>query len=306
MCTKRKGVFFMEIKRARLIYNPSAGREIVKKNLAMILEHLEKAGYETSTFATKGKGDATREARRACEKKYDLVVAAGGDGTLYEVINGLSERAFRPKLAVLPMGTSNDFAHSIGVPKDLKGALDVIDKGITKKIDIGKMNRKYFINIAGGGVLTELTYEVPSKLKTTIGQLAYYIKGIEKVPFMKPFALTYEVNGIKKEEETLIFLVTNSNTVGGFDKLAPNAKIDDGLFDVFIVKKCNLRELARVMALLLKGEHIHDPNVIHFQTDHVRFDVKEDVLINLDGELGGTSPCDFVMLKEHIEMIVND
>jgi len=295
----------LDYKKARLIYNPTAGRELAKKNLAEILDSLEKSGYEASAYATKGKGDATREARRATERGYDLVVAAGGDGTLYEVINGLSEQSYIPKLGILPMGTSNDFARSIGIPKSLEGALEVIKNGTTRKIDIGKMNSRYFINIAGGGVLTELTYEAPSKLKTALGQLAYYIKGIEKLPSLRPYSLTFEVDGKNKKEKALIFLVANSNTVGGFENLAPNARMDDGLFDVFILKSCNLMELARVMTLLTKGEHIKDPKVIHFQTDNLIVRAEEDVLINLDGELGGTAPSHFQMLKQHIEIIVN-
>lgn len=296
----------LNYKKARLIYNPTAGRELVKKNLADILNSLEKAGYEASAHATTGKGDATRQARLASERGFDLVVAAGGDGTLYEVINGLAEQEYMPKLGILPMGTSNDFARSIGIPKNIEKALEVITNDKTKKIDVGKMNNRYFINIAGGGVLTELTYEAPSKLKTALGQLAYYIKGIEKLPSLRPYQLTFEVNGKVRKEKALIFLVANSNTVGGFENLAPGASINDGLFDVFILKSCNLMELARVMTLLTRGEHVKDPKVIHFQTDHLKVNAEEDVLINLDGELGGTSPCEFQLLKQHIEIIVNN
>lgn len=296
----------MHSKRARLIYNPSAGREMVKKNLAFILEEIEKSGYETSTFATKGKGDATREAKRACEDGFDLIVAAGGDGTLYEVINGMAEVETRSKLAILPFGTSNDFARSMGIPKTLEGSLEIIKQNNSKMVDVGRMNNKYFINIAGGGALTELTYEVPSKLKTAIGQLAYYIKGIEKIPNFKPFKLNYTKDGKEFDEEAMLFLVSNSKTMGGYDKLAPNATVDDGKLDVLILKKCNLIELARVLGLLLVGEHIKDPKVIHFQTDKIEFNLEENVIINLDGEVGGISPCEFEVLPKHIEIIVSE
>jgi diacylglycerol kinase (ATP) len=291
-------------KRARLIYNPTSGRELAKKNLADILIALEKAGYEASTYATKGKGDATKEAKEASKKGFDLIVAAGGDGTIYEIINGLAQQEKRPKLAILPLGTTNDFARAIGVPKNLTKALELISENKTKKVDVGKMNHRYFINIAGGGALTELTYETPIALKTALGQLAYYIKGIEKLPSLRPFTLTIEANGKKWNEEVLLFLVANSNSVGGFERLAPGARIDDGLFDVFVLKKCNIADLARVMTLLMRGEHIHDTKVLHFQTDKLNVSTPDEILINLDGELGGTTPCEFELLKNHIEIIV--
>src|SRR5690606_15238279 len=134
-------------------------------------------------------------ARIAVERKYDIVVAAGGDGTLNEVVNGLAEQDYRPKLGVIPMGTTNDFARALHIPRDIPKAVDIIVRGDTIPVDIGRMNEKYFINIAGGGRITELTYEVPSKLKTMIGQLAYYLKGIEMLPSIKATPLTIEYDG---------------------------------------------------------------------------------------------------------------
>ena len=165
------------MKRARIIYNPTSGREIFKRKLPYVLEKLERAGYETSTHATCGVGDATLAARSACENQYDLVVAAGGDGTLNEVVSGMAEQAFRPKLGLIPVGTTNDFARALNIPFTIEEAVETMIHGETIPLDIGKVNEKYFVNIAAGGSLTELTYEVPSKLKTVLGQLAYYIKG---------------------------------------------------------------------------------------------------------------------------------
>lgn len=142
-----------------------------------MLQKFEQAGYETSCHATTGEGDAIQAAKAATERGFDLIVAAGGDGTINEVVNGIAELDNRPQLAVIPVGTTNDFARAIGIPlNNVIAAVDVILEGAPMKIDIGKVNDHYFINIAGGGRLTELTYEVPSKLKTMVGQLAYYLK----------------------------------------------------------------------------------------------------------------------------------
>lgn len=293
------------MKRARLIYNPSAGREQVKRQLPYILERLEEAGYEASTHATKGQGCATRAARKAAESHFDLVIAAGGDGTINEVVNGLAEQPYRPKLGLIPAGTTNDFARAIEVPRSIEAACDVICSGYEMPIDIGKVGDRYFINIAGGGTFTELTYEVPSRLKTMIGQLAYYAKGIEKLPKIHPVKVRIEYDGNLFEGEIMLFLVANTNSVGGFEKLAPSALVNDGMLDLIILKKTNLADFVRVASNALRGEHIHDPVVIYVQANRIKvYAAEEDVHLNLDGEHGGMLPGEFVNLRHHFQMLV--
>ncbi|GGA07334.1 diacylglycerol kinase [Paenibacillus marchantiophytorum] len=293
------------VKRARLIYNPTSGREEMRKRLPEILQRLERGGFETSTHATIGEGDATLAAAQAVSRGFDLIIAAGGDGTLCEVVNGMAEREGRPPLGILPLGTTNDFARALGIPKNLEQACDLIVQQYTTDIDVGKINNRYFINIAGGGSMTELTYEVPSKLKTMIGQLAYYMKGLEKLPRLKPIELYVKAGEMEFHDEVMMFLVGNSNSVGGFEKLAPDASMNDGLFDVLILRKCNLAEFIRVVTLALRGEHLSDPNLIYFQTNHIEINSPDYVQLNLDGEFGGTLPCVMTNLQSHLQIIVD-
>lgn len=292
------------MKRARLIYNPTAGREEVKKNLADLLVILEEGGLETSCHATKRPGDAAEAARYAAVNGFDIVIAAGGDGTIYEVVNGLAALPKRPTLGIIPGGTTNDFARAVGLPRHIDKAAKVIADAHTIPIDIGRLNERYFINIAGGGWMTDVTYDVPSKLKTVIGQLAYYARSLEKLPQIRPIRVTIETNDDVLEETVMLFLIANSNSVGGFEKLAPDAKLNDGLFDVIVVKKINLAEFIRLAGLAIRGEHIHDPNVIHFQTNRLRITSPDKVLLNLDGELGGELPCEFEVLSHHLQLFV--
>ncbi|WP_197479945.1 diacylglycerol kinase [Paenibacillus swuensis] len=294
------------IRRARLIYNPSSGREEIKKRLPEILQRLEQGGIETSCHATTGEGDASAAAAEAIRRGFDIVIAAGGDGTLYEVINGMAGMENRPALGILPLGTTNDFARALGVPKQLDLACDLIIAGYAKPIDVGRANDKYFINIAGGGSMTELTYEVPSKLKTMIGQLAYYMKGLEKLPRLRPIELYVTAEGVEIHEEVMLFLVANSNSVGGFEKLAPDASLNDGMFDVLILRKCNLAEFIRLAGMALRGEHMNDPHVIYFQTKHLQITAIDNVQINLDGELGGVLPCTFEVLPSHLNIYMDE
>jgi diacylglycerol kinase (ATP) len=295
------------MKRARLIYNPSSGREIVRRRLPDILDLLESAGYETSCFATKGEHDAVEEAERAVARGFDVIVAAGGDGTIYEVVNGMAEKKARPALGIIPCGTSNDFARALGIPRSVTRACKIIAEGKKKRVDLGRINERYFINIAGGGSLTNLTYEVPSKMKTLIGQLAYYVKGLEKLPSLHPIRVRLETRDrVVIDEEIMIFLIANSHSVGGFDRLAPKADLSDGKLDCIVVKKASMPEFIRLATQALRGEHVKDPLILYFQTDYIKATSygDETVQLNLDGELGGKLPCECKALPGHLEVFV--
>ena len=292
------------MKRARIIYNPTSGRELFRKNLPVVLERLEKAGYETSCHATTCEGDATEAAKHAVENNFDLVIAAGGDGTLNEVVAGVSPFEKRPKIGLIPMGTTNDFARALRIPRDIEKAVDIILANESIPVDVGLMNDRHFINIAGGGKLTELTYDVPSKLKTMLGQLAYYLKGIEMLPSLRASQVRIEYDGEVFDEEAMLFLVGLTNSVGGFEKLAPDSSINDGLFTLLILKKCNIADFIRLATLALRGEHLEDPLVISKKAKHISVSADTQVQLNLDGEYGGDAPAIFENLYRHIEVFV--
>ncbi|WP_276356563.1 diacylglycerol kinase [Cohnella caldifontis] len=298
----------MDTVRARLIYNPTSGREEVRRRLPAILQRLERGGIETSCHATEGEGDASRAALLAARRGYDIVIAAGGDGTLNEVVSGLSEHDSRPALGILPLGTTNDFARAHGIPRNWADACDLIVRRYTVPVDVGKAGDKYFINIAGGGSLTELTYEVPSKLKTMVGQLAYYMKGLEKITNLRPVRMKIKANGAEEiDEELMLFLIANSSSVAGFDRLAPDASTNDGVFDVIALRKCNIAEFIRMATMVIRGEAVkHDPHFIYFQSDSIEVESDSRVQLNLDGEFGGTLPCKFTMLASHLNVIVDE
>lgn len=292
------------MRKAVIIYNPTAGREMAKRHLSNITECLGRHGFQTSEYATTGSGSATAGAREAAERKVDLVIAAGGDGTVYEVINGLAELEYRPTLGILPFGTTNDLARGLGIGGGIEGACRVLISGREIPVDIGKFNGRYFVNIAAGGALTELTYEVGYKLKTIIGQLAYYLKGFEKLPHIRPSKVRIEYNGNCFEGEIMFFLLANTNSVGGFEKLAPRASINDGLFDLLIIKKVDLVKMIHLAGEARKGQHINDQHVIYSQASQVKIHVEHPMPINLDGEYGGVLPGEFINLRHHLKMLV--
>ncbi|AIF65742.1 diacylglycerol kinase [Terribacillus saccharophilus] len=294
------------MKRARIIYNPTSGKEAFRRELPDVLEIFEKAGYETSTHATTCEGDATAAARLAVERGYDLVVACGGDGTVNEVVSGLAEQPNRPKLGIIPVGTTNDLARALFIPRNIKRAAEIIVEGKTRKLDIGKVNDHYFMNIAGGGKLTELTYDVPSKTKTMLGQMAYYLKGIEMLPSLRPIKVEIEYDGKWFEDEIMLFLVSNTNSVGGFEKLAPDALLDDGLFDLVILRKTNIAEFIRIASLAIRGAHLDHDLIFYTRANRIKVKPADKMQLNIDGEYGGLLPGEFVNLHQHIEYFVTE
>lgn len=296
-------------KRARIIYNPTSGREALKNDLVDILGIFEQAGFETSAYATTPKPNSARdEANRAARDGFDLIVAAGGDGTINEVVNGLAGLKKRPKMAIIPAGTTNDYARALHIPRESPvEAAKIVLKNQTFKMDIGQAGENYFINIAGGGLLTELTYDVPSNLKSIFGYLAYLAKGAEMLPRIKPIEMDLKYDGGEYKGTASMFLLALTNSIGGFEQIVPDASLDDGKFTMIIVKTSNLAEILHLMVLVLTGgKHVDDPRIIYRKTNKlVAKPVNSKMMINLDGEYGGDAPMTFINLPRHIEMYAN-
>lgn len=296
-------------KRCRIIYNPTSGREAMKSNLVDILNILERAGYETSAFATTPEPNSARnEAERAAKDGFSVIVAAGGDGTINEVVNGIAPLKNRPKLGIIPAGTTNDYARALRIPReDPVGAAKVIANGLTLPMDIGKAGDKYFVNIAGGGLLTELTYGVPSRVKSLFGYLAYLIKGAELLPQMKLINMHLEYDGGVFDGKASMFLLALTNSIGGFEQIVPDASLDDGNFTLIVVKTSNVGEMLKLMTMVLNGgKHINDPRILYVKTSKlVAKPVDEKMMINIDGEYGGDAPMTFKDLKQHINIFAN-
>ena len=302
-------------KRARIIYNPTSGRETLRSDLVDILAIYEKAGYETSAFATTpAPNSAKNEATRAAEDGFDLIVAAGGDGTLNEVVNGIAFLEKRPKMAIIPAGTTNDYARALAIPRDnIPDAAKVILKNKTRKMDIGKAvfgnQTQYFVNIAASGSLTELTYGVPSEVKSALGYAAYLIKGAEMLPHLSEneMRLTYD-DGVY-EGKLSMFLLGMTNSIGGFEQVMPDAQLSDGLFQLLVVKPSDPVSMMKLMALALNGKHVDDPNIIYTKTRSLKAELigkseGQDLPVNLDGEIGGYCPVEFKNLQQRIEFYV--
>ena len=300
------------VKRARLIYNPTSGQEIIKKNIAEVLDVLEDVGYETSAYQTTPEPlSAQKEAERAAKAGFDLIVAAGGDGTINEVVNGVAPLEDRPRLAFIPTGTTNDYARALKIPMgNPVEAAKIIAKNQIIKMDIGRaFGNKYFINIAAAGTLSELTYRVPSEAKSRLGYFAYVAKGAEMLPRSKSrkVRITHD-HGVFEGRISLMFAAL-TNSIGGFEQIAPDAKLDDGNFTLILVKTAKLFEmLALLIQAINGGQHVTDVNVEYLKTSKLKLEVldgKEPFMLNLDGEYGGDTPVELEVFHNHLEFFAN-
>ncbi|MGG3449438.1 diacylglycerol/lipid kinase family protein [Domibacillus aminovorans] len=300
--SKKQGV--PAVKKAMIIVNPSSGKEQAEEHIDQVKEQLEKSGYNVDIRLTGGEGDAMRFAKEGCDSKYDAVIAMGGDGTMNETVNGLAEQPYRPEMGVIPLGTVNDFARALNVPIDLIEAIGVLG-GKTELADIGKINDRYFLNVLALGGIAEATGEVTSEQKTSMGSLAYIIEGLKTLTDKTPFTITVEADSGTYEEESLLFLAALTNSVAGFEKLAPDAKVADGQFHCFIVKNVALPKLLRIGANLLKGDFQKDPDVIYFTSEKLKISSSLELKANVDGDMADTVPFELKVLPGHLTIFTS-
>lgn len=296
---------------AKIIVNPASGLRTVQKNAQKIATKLleDKTLERAEIIRTGKKDDAYNEALNINQKETDIIIVAGGDGTVNEVINGIIDGNKKTPLAILPAGTANDFAGYIKMPQDVNRFCKLIRNHRISEIDLGKTGNKYFINVASGGLLTDIAHNVSSKRKSVLGYMAYIVEGARELTSsadMKSFNVKIETRGRTIEDEILFFLVSNSPRVGGFRKVFPHACISDGLLDVMIVHKQNLKDMVNLFILLNNGKHVESDRVSYFQTDEIRIECsKEDKIeLDIDGEKGDYLPARIQVSPKSLNLIV--
>ena len=290
-----------------VILNPNAGSV---DELAGLEEALGRPP-DTSVKVTKQAGDAERLAREALERGVELVVAAGGDGTLNEVVNGLSADFGRAILGLLPMGTGNDFARTIGVPNDLEEALAVLREGRVRTIDVARAHigdmdgrGRCFLNMSAGGFSGEVS-ERAGDAKELWGPLAYMRAAIGALPELKGFLTRITLNGAETLDlETYNIVVSNGRYVASGIPVAPQAVLDDGLLDVMIAPATTIPQLAVLVPTVLLGRHADSDLLLFRKATRVEIQCDPPMGFNVDGELLGEGTARFEVIPRALRMIV--
>lgn len=289
---------------AMIIVNPSSGKEEAPDYVSSTEELLRSQGYEVTVKETQKEGDATEYCVAACEAKADLVVSIGGDGTLHETINGLSGQSHQPKLGVIPLGTVNDFARALQIPLTPEEAIHTLASSRVQRVDAGRLNGRLFVNVVAAGPLAESLSSVSSHDKSRFGALAYFKEGIKELTGNTAHPLTIQHDGNTWVGETPLFLAALTNSVGGFEKLAPDAAVDDGLLHCYIIKDLHFLNTLTVSLSLLLGTLKNHKDVDYFTAREVTVSSADVMRTNVDGEEGPALPIRLSVLPRHIQVVV--
>ena len=274
-------------KRMLFVFNPTAGKGKIKAHLWEIVDVFNKGGYEVIIRATQCSRDAYEQVKKY-EGQVDLIVCSGGDGTLDEVATGLVEMNSSTPVGYLPAGSTNDFANSLFMPKDIVEMAKNIMEEVLYCCDIGKFNKSTFVYVAAFGLFTEVSYATDQELKNTLGHLAYLLEGLKSLVDIKAYHMKITSDELTVEDEFIYGMITNSRSVGGFKNLTgKHVDMNDGLFEVtLIAKPKNPLELNEIVTALLTATD--NTELVHtFKTSHLSIETQEDVAWTLDGEFGG-------------------
>ncbi|SFB52040.1 lipid kinase, YegS/Rv2252/BmrU family [Cohnella sp. OV330] len=292
------------MKQATIIMNPSSGKEEAPSFVENAAGLLRAQGYEVLVKETEAERDATRFCAEACETGCELVVSIGGDGTLHETINGFEKQAHRPRLGIVPLGTVNDFARALHIPLDPEAAIAALASSRTRRVDVGRLNGRLFANVVAAGPLAETLSAVTSEDKSRFGALAYFKEGAKDLLGRAGHPLVIRYDGAVWEGESPLFIAALTNSVGGFERLAPDAAVDDGLIHGFIVKDMGFIRTVTAGLSLLRG-HLQDhKDVVYFTAKSVSVSSPNPVGTNVDGEAGPPLPLALDILPRHIDVLV--
>ena len=283
------------MKKLLFIYNPNAGKGLLKPKLSDILDIFVKAGYEVTEYPTQKYRDGYRKVARF-EGDYDLLVCSGGDGTLDEVVTGMMQREDRIPIGYIPTGTTNDFANSLHIPKDLLKAADVAVNGEPFACDVGRFNKDIFVYIAAFGLFTDVSYQTKQEIKNVLGHLAYVLEGTKRLFGIPSYHIKVTHDGEVIEDEFVFGMVTNSKSVGGFrNMIGKNVVFDDGEFEATLIKfPKNPLELNDIILSIATGQQ-DSKYMYSFKAKEVFFESLEEIPWTLDGEFGGEH--DYVHIK---------
>lgn len=269
------------------VYNPHAGRGVIRNHLSQIIELMCKNGSEVTIYSTESAGDARRIVSEN-GNRFDKVICSGGDGTLNEVTDGLMAIEKVIPCGYIPAGTVNDFAHSFSLPSAMVKAAEVAVSGTPFLCDIGDLNGDYFDYIAAFGAFTDVSYETPQLSKNILGKLAYFLEGVKRIPTLRKYTIQVEMEEESFEDEIIYGMITNSFSVGGFLSLFDDdVALDDGKFEAFFVKAPkNIVELQQIITALLASD-VTCKYFRYYHVSSIKIKCEESISWTIDGEFGG-------------------
>ena len=269
------------------VFNPKAGKGKIKTHLLDIVDIFSSHNYEIIIRSTQAPRDAYEKAKEYADS-VDLIVCSGGDGTLDEVVTGIMEVDSSVPIGYIPAGSTNDFANSLFMPKNMIRVAEMIMAEELYHCDIGRFNQKTFAYVAAFGLFTDVSYETDQDLKNVLGHVAYVLEGVKRLFDIKSYHMKVSSEEVQVEDDFIVGMITNSRSVGGFKNLTgKNVDMNDGFFEVtLIVHPKNPLQLQEIMTALVMAEDNTDM-IYSFKTRRLTIETDEEVPWTLDGEFGG-------------------
>ena len=269
------------------VFNPKAGKGKIKTHLLDIVDIFSSHDYEIIIRSTQAPRDAYEKAKEYANS-VDMIVCSGGDGTLDEVVTGIMEAESSVPIGYIPAGSTNDFANSLFMPKNMTKVAEMIMEEELYHCDIGRFNQKTFAYVAAFGLFTDVSYETDQDLKNVLGHVAYVLEGVKRLFDIKSYHMKVTSYEVQAEDDFIVGMITNSRSVGGFKNLTgKNVDMNDGLFEVtLIAHPKNPLQLQEIITALVMAEDNTDL-IYSFKTKKLTIESDEEVPWTLDGEFGG-------------------
>lgn len=280
-----------------IILNPAAHSERAQRKQARV----ESLARDSVVCVTTYTGEAEAMARRGVEEGFEKIVAAGGDGTINEVVNGLAGTG--TTLGLLPIGTMNVFATELGLPvNDLDRCWSIVQGEKTRAVDLAKANQKFFVQLAGVGLDAQVVKETSAQLKRSFGPLSYLISAAQ-IAARQPPKLFIESEDASIDEGSFV-LVGNGRLYGGPFPFFKHAALDDGLLDVIVFKRLGYLEIIKYLQDVVFSSEIRVPEIEYFQTRQLLVKSDQAVPVEVDGELVGNCPVEFRLQERSLRVLV--
>lgn len=293
------------MKKIKIIANPSSGREGAVEIINKLLVPFASKGTSILLNFTQEAGDARKFA--ATDDGEDCIISMGGDGTVNEVVSGLYDAKRDTPLAIYPAGTVNDFAESLGIPKDPYDFYTMVVYGKKSAVDIGLCGDSAFINVCAVGAFSEIGYSVPEEAKSAVGRLAYYAEGFRMFrerDFLKSgFDVHIDCDGEIIDTKAMIVMVSNSNSVGGFSKISPKADVKDGLLELAVIEEMSMTKVFELFRTIGLGKHIDHDHFIYRHGKKITLRADKPMHVDIDGEKGPCLPQTILVVPGAVQLI---
>lgn len=292
----------MSVKVAYVV-NPAAGLGRGKSVWQRLVAHHPELAKDALVTGKPGDGESLAE--KALKRGYDAVVAVGGDGTLHEVLNGALQATSAPLVGLIPAGTGNDFARGVSLPRNPVGALEVIRSGHVHEIDVGLVNGRAFINVAGFGFDAAVAQEVAARTgKGASGAIPYLLAVLHQLRTFRAKELVIDADGARCQGPVFFGAVGNATTYGGGMRICPHARVDDGTLDLCFARDLGRLETVLNLAKVFRGTHLSHPKCSYRRARRIVVDGDRSVLVHADGQLLGSLPVTFEIRPKAVRFLM--